>query len=63
MILLAAEGDAVLPDADDRGDDTDAEIAAFQRPALLDMRFDISDMPPVRDCLPISRRRTKTFGE
>ena len=46
MILLAAEGDPVLPDTDDRGDDTDPEIAAFERPALLDMRFDISDMPP-----------------
>ena len=46
MILLAGEGDAVLPDADDGGDDADREAAAFERLALLDMRLEISDVPP-----------------
>ena len=46
VILLAAEGDAVLPDTDDGGDDADRKTAAFKRPALLDMRLEISDMPP-----------------
>ena len=46
MILLAGEGDPVLPDADDGGDDADAETVAFERPALLDMRLEIPDMAP-----------------
>src|SRR5665213_86270 len=46
MILLAAKGDPVLPDADDGGDDTDAVTAAFEYLTLLDMRLEISDMPP-----------------
>ena len=44
VILLAGEGDPVLPDADDGGDDADLQRAAFERLALLDMGFEISDM-------------------
>ena len=44
VILLAGEGDPVLPDADDGGDDADLEAAAFERLALLDMGFEISDV-------------------
>ena len=36
--------DAVLPDADDGGDDADLEPAAFQRLALFDMRLEIADV-------------------
>ena len=45
MILLAAKGDAVLPDTDDGGDDADRKAAAFKRLSLLDMRLEISDVP------------------
>ena len=45
VILLAGKGDPVLPDADDGGDDADPETGAFQRPPLLDMGFEISDVP------------------
>ena len=44
MILFAGEADPVLPDADDGGDDADLERAAFEHLALLDMRFQISDV-------------------
>ena len=46
VILLAIEGDPVLPDTYDGSDDADAEIAALECFALLNMRFEISDMPP-----------------
>ena len=46
MVLFAGEGDAVLPDPDDGRDDSDSETAAFERLALFDMGFEISDMPP-----------------
>ena len=46
MVLLAGECDPVLPDADDGGDDADREAAAFEPLALLDMRLEISDVPP-----------------
>ena len=46
MVLLADKIDPVLPDADDGGDDADRKPAAFERLALLDMRLQISDMPP-----------------
>ena len=45
MILLAGKCDPVLPDTDDGGDDADAEAAAFERLALLDMGLEISDVP------------------
>ena len=45
MVLLAGKGDAVLPDADDGGDDPDRKAAALERLALLDMRLEISDVP------------------
>src|SRR5439155_4106713 len=45
VVLLAGEGDAVLPDPDDGRDDSDSEAAAFERLALFDMSFEISDMP------------------
>src|ERR1700722_7129168 len=48
VILLAGKSDPVLPDSDDGGDDADLEIAALQRLALLDMRLEITDMPPGR---------------
>src|SRR5439155_4163845 len=34
------------PDTNDGGDDADLETTAFERIALLDMRLEISDMPP-----------------
>ena len=46
VILLADKSDPVLPDADDGGDDADRKAAAFERLALLDMRLQISDVPP-----------------
>ena len=46
VVLFAGEGDAVLPDPDDGRDDSDFEAAAFERLALFDMGFEISDMPP-----------------
>ena len=45
VVLFAGEGDAVLPDPDDGGDDADLEAAAFERLALFDMGFEISDVP------------------
>ena len=44
MVLLAGEGDAVLPDADDGRDHADLQPAAFQRLALFDMRLEIADV-------------------
>src|SRR5579864_145260 len=44
MILLAGEGDPVLPDADDRSDDPDAEMRTLKRASLLDVGLEISDM-------------------
>src|SRR5262249_52286548 len=49
MILRAGEGDAVLPDADDRCDDTDLQAATLQRFALLDMSFEVTEVPPALD--------------
>ena len=46
MILLATKGDPVLPDTDDGGDDADRKAAAFERAALLDMRLEVSNVPP-----------------
>ena len=46
VVLFAREGDAVLPDPDDGRDNSDSEAAAFERLALFDMGFEISDMPP-----------------
>ena len=46
VVLFALKRDAVLPDPDDGRDDADAETAAFERLALFDMGFEISDMPP-----------------
>ncbi len=46
VVLFAGEHDAVLPDPDDGRDDSDFEAAAFERLALFDMGFEISDMPP-----------------
>ena len=49
MVLLAGECDAILPDADDRGDDTDLEAASLQPVALLDMRLEIADVTSALD--------------
>ena len=49
MILFADKIDAVLPDADDGGDDADRKAAALQRLALLDMGLQVADMPPALD--------------
>src|SRR5665213_2169198 len=46
VILLARKTDPELPDADDGGDDADRKGAAFERLALLDMGFQISDVTP-----------------
>src|SRR5439155_9232525 len=46
MILLTGERHAVVPDADDRLDDADAQPAGVERVALLDMRFEIADIVP-----------------
>src|SRR4051812_18801553 len=58
VILLAGKTDAVLPDPDDGADDADRKTAAFQRVALLDMRLEISDMPPGLDRHARSVRKT-----
>ena len=52
VVLLAGKGDAILPDADDRGDDADLEAAALEPVALLDVRLEIADVPPVLDRKP-----------
>ena len=44
MVLLAGDGDPVVPVADDRLDDADAQAGRFQRVALLDMRFEIAEV-------------------
>ncbi len=49
MVLLAGEGDAVLPDADDGGDDADLEAGSLEPVALLDMGFEIADVPSALD--------------
>src|SRR5882757_11134229 len=49
VILFAVKNDPVLPDSDDGSDDSDLEIAAFERLALFDMRLDIADVPPALD--------------
>ena len=61
VILLALKSDPVLPDADDGGDDADLETAAFERLALLDMRLEISDMPPAfgRGARPAGKARRR----
>ena len=46
VVLFARKRDAVLPDPDDGRDDPNFEAAAFERLALFDMGFEISDMPP-----------------
>jgi hypothetical protein len=46
VVLFARERDAVLPDPDYGRDDANLETAAFERLALFDMGFEISDMPP-----------------
>src|SRR5579872_2342594 len=45
VILLAGHGDPILPDADDRGDNPDAETGALEGPPLFDMGLEISDVP------------------
>jgi hypothetical protein len=45
VVLLARKDDPILPDADDGGDNPDAEPGAFKCLSLLDMGFDISDVP------------------
>jgi len=44
VILFAGKGDPVLPDTDDGSDDANTECTAFERPALLDVGLQISDM-------------------
>src|SRR5487761_2646392 len=65
VVLLAAEADPVLPDADDGGDDADLETAAFECPALLDMRLEISDVPPAcgRRARPAGKTRVALGSE
>ncbi len=57
VVLLAGEDDAVLPDADDGGDDADLQRVAFEPLALLDMGFEISDVPAAfgRDARPAGK--------
>ena len=49
--------DPVVPDADDRLDDADAQPAGVERVALLDMRFEIADITPGID--PLARSPAK----
>jgi hypothetical protein len=42
MVLLADSRDPVLPDGDDRGDDSDLLPRGFEAVALLDMRLQIA---------------------
>src|SRR5271169_6187416 len=51
MVLLAGHRDPVVPDADDRLDDTDAQSTRVERVALLDMGFEIPDVMPGVDPL------------
>ena len=44
MVLLAGDGDPVIPVADDRLDDADAQSAGIERVALLDMRLEIAEI-------------------
>jgi hypothetical protein len=44
VVLLADQGDFVVPDADDRLDDADAQTGGVERVALLDMSFEIADI-------------------
>jgi hypothetical protein len=57
VILLAGKADPVLPDPDNGSDDADRKTAAFEQLALLDMGFEIADMPPAL------RRRAGPAGE
>src|SRR5262249_28216865 len=49
VILLAGEADAVLPDADNGGDDADLEPARLQPLALFDMSLEIADVAAALD--------------
>ena len=51
MILLAGEGNLVLPDAHDRGDDTDLETLPLEHIALLDVRFEVTHVTVAIDAL------------
>src|SRR5579862_2390106 len=44
VVLLAADGDPVVPAADDPLDDADALAGPFERAALLDMGLEIADI-------------------
>jgi hypothetical protein len=46
MILLSHKTDPVLPGSDDGRYDANRKASAFKRVALLDMRLQISDVPP-----------------
>ena len=58
MVLLADQRDPVVPDADDRLDDADAQSGRVERVALLDMRFEIADI--ARRIDPLARPSGKT---
>ena len=47
MVLDAAEGEPVLVDADDGGDDADMLAGMLQHAALLDMRLEVAAIAPV----------------
>src|SRR5215472_586704 len=60
MVLLADEGDPVVPDADNRLDDADTQSAGVERVALLDMRFEVTNVTQWLDPLigPLGKART-----
>src|SRR5712691_7041896 len=44
VVLLAAKGDPIIPDADDALDDADPRFGRIERVALLDMGFEVADI-------------------
>ena len=56
VVLLAGEGDAILPDADDARDDPKMQAGLVEIIALLDMGFEIADVIFRRDRLTLLRR-------
>ena len=61
MVLFADQCDPVVPDADDRLDNADAQSGRVERVALLDMRFEIADVARRIDPLARPSGKTRAF--
>src|SRR5215472_4499844 len=61
MVLLADEGDPIVPDADNRLDDADTQSARVERVALLDMRFEVTNVTQWLDPLIGQPSKTSAF--